>query len=276
MWPSKAGNAILKVEQVDAVYANDDGTHIWKLHWELYESPGNRLHAQDITLLEPFVPDEYDEIAGYLDNSLDSDRFVQDSADEVSKMIDAYRKSLFEELKLEKYVGALCGRCLEVHIWPNLRPGRESRSIHSIQWEQLEDHGLWAEDSQKGVQSVTVCRHVHVKRSKKSSPERVSQTLRQARDGTFDVLLVVARPHVHKGPKGAREEVSVLNPGTVRSVLVQLQEELSSTGSSQQMRLEIVRPGCLKELNAHLENRKKKFHGKRPYHVVHLDMHGGV
>ena len=117
MWPSKAENAILKVEQVDAVSTNDDGTHIWKLHWEL--CAGSRKHAREITISEPFRSDEYDEVTKYLDQALDNDWFTQDNADEVSRKIDVYRKSLFKKLKLGDYVGALRGRCLDVHVWPH-------------------------------------------------------------------------------------------------------------------------------------------------------------
>ena len=87
------------------------------------------------------------------------------------------------------------------------------------------------------------------------------------------MLLVVARPHIHMEPWESLEDPGILNPSTIRGVLLELQEELSSTDSEQQMRLEIVRPGYLKELKRHLKERKTES-GKRPYDVVHLDVHG--
>lgn len=87
------------------------------------------------------------------------------------------------------------------------------------------------------------------------------------------MFLVVARPPIHTGSRRALEDPSSLNPGTIRGVSLQLQEELNSTDSSQQRRLEIVRPGYLKELKRHLEEREAKLRGSRPYHVVDLDVH---
>ena len=51
------------------------------------------------------------------------------------------------------------------------------------------------------------------------------------------MLLIVARQHIHRKPWGTLEGPSVLNPGTIRGSLLQLQEEPSSTKSSQQLRL---------------------------------------
>lgn len=133
MWPSKTENAILKVERADAVYT-DDGTHNWKLRRELYARPRELLHAEDIIISEPFGSDGYDEIAENLDPGLDNDLLGQYNAEDVSRKIDAFKKSLFEELKLGNHVGAFRGRCLDVHVWPNPSSARGPRSIHSMQW----------------------------------------------------------------------------------------------------------------------------------------------
>lgn len=272
---SKADNAILIIEQKGAASDSDDGNRFWRIHWKLYLRPGKLHQQQDVGLSEPLAPEYRSEVADYLNQSLDDNDFDQTSADDVSQKIDVYRRSLFDKLKLDKHVDALRRRCLEIHIWPDVQPGLDRPSIHSIQWEQLEDTRIWARDRHSSVQSVTVCRHVHTKKSCRTRSGNTTQGVRQDRNGTFDVLLVVARPHIHEAPEKGRKGFNVLNPGTVRSVLLQLQEELSSMDSSQKIRLEIVRPGCMKELEAHLNKRKEAFDGKRPYHVIHFDMHGG-
>ena len=271
---SKADNALLIIEQNGAASTSDNGNRLWNIHWKLYSRPEKLLHQKDVRLSEPLDPDDRSEIAEYLNQSLDDNDFDQTYADFTSQKIDDYRKSLFDELKIDnEYVGALRGMCLEIHIWPDRQPGLDRPSIHSIQWEQLEDNEIW--DRHHSVQSVTVCRHVHPPKSKRTRSRKTTKSVRQDRNGTFDVLLVVARPHIHDAPERSRNGFNVLNPGTVRSVLLQLQEELNSMDSSRNIRLEIVRPGCMKELKAHLKKRKRDFNGKRPYHVIHFDMHGG-
>ncbi|KAL9619077.1 MAG: hypothetical protein Q9160_006253 [Pyrenula sp. 1 TL-2023] len=269
-------NAVLKIEQKGPVDARPDGIYRWKLHWKLYGVPGHLLRERNVTLSEPFTSKRYDEIADYLDKSLDDQKFDQSDADEVSEKIDTYRKHLLDGLEICDHVRELRLRCLEVHICPDTRCDSETRSFHSIQWEQLEGLRVWEEDSGEIVPFITVCRHIFAPQSCQSLSTNTVQSLRQDRDGTFDVLLVVARPHVHASPETARGAFSVLNPGTVRSVLLELHEELNSAETPQGIRLEIVRPGCLEELKAHLEKRRSVFRVRRPYHLVHLDMHGGV
>jgi heme-degrading monooxygenase HmoA len=283
MWASNADHAILKIEQNGAVLAKADGKHFWELHWVLNTGSKDPLQERNVTLKEPFTPKMYDKVAKYLDEALDDPNFDQTQADKDSKRINDYRRNLFSGLKLISVIEAVRGKYLEIHIWPDKEHESGRRSIHSIQWEQLEDLSLWAKGAEpegaepeqplNGVLSVTVCRHVHVEKSIKIGSEEALRAARQGRNGTFDVLLVIARPHVHDSPELPRK---VLNPATIRSVLLQLQEELRSTGSSQRIRLEIVRPGRLVELRDHLENRRRMYEGQRPYHVIHFDMHGGV
>jgi hypothetical protein len=282
MWASNADLAILKIEQNGAVDAKPDGNHFWQLHWELNTGTKNPPQNQDVRLHEPFTPKNYDKVAKYLDEALDDPNYDwQTTANDDSKRIDVYRRNLFSGLRLISVVDAVRGKRLEIHIWPDKEHESGRRSIHSIQWEQLENLSLWAktaeaEEARRGVRSVSVCRHVHVEEPIKIRSEEAVRAARQDRNGTFDVLLVVARPHVHDSPNLRRKVSNVLNPATVRGVLLQLQEELRSTGSSQSIRLEIVRPGRLEELRGHLVNRNIMYNGQRPYHVIHFDMHGGV
>lgn len=271
----KTDNAVLIIEQKEAASAEKDGNHLWKIHWKFYLRPGKLLHQHDILLSEPFGSESRSEVADYLNQSLDDNDFNQFDADYVSRKIDDYRNSLFNKLEIDKYVDVLRGKCLEIHIWSDEQSGRDRPSIHSIQWEQLEDTSIWAVQRHYNVQSVTVCRHVHPNKASMTRSGNTMQGMWQDRNGTFDVLLVVARPHIHEPPEGGPHGFSVLNPGTIRSVLLQLQEELNSMNSSRKIRLEIVRPGCMKELKAHLIKRKRQFNGKKPYHVIHFDMHGG-
>ena len=275
MWWANRDNAVLKIVQQGAVVVDPQGHHLWKLHWQLYSASKTLLSERDITLLEPFTPIQYDHVATYLDESLDDIDFDQHDADNISRTIDNYREQLFQQLCLDEHVGALQGQCLEIHIWPSKKPGRSHRSLHSIQWEQLEDLGLWSQRSRNGVSSVTVCRHVH-KKDKRGQLETTAKARRQYQNGIFNVLLVVARSDVHESPEEVRGKVDVLNPATVRSVLLQLQEELASSGSSHRIHLEIVRPGCFDELKMHLKRRETKALGKNPYHVIHFDLHGGM
>jgi hypothetical protein len=290
MWTSNADHAILRIEQIGAVDAKGNGKHFWGLHWVLNTGPKKPLQNGTVRLEEPFTPKQYDKVAKYLDEALDDPNFDQTQANTDSDRLDDYRQKLFDRLKLISIVDAVRGKCLEIHIWPDKEHESGRRSIHSIQWEQLEELKLWAkgaegpeeaegvkaQEPRKGVQSVTVCRHIHVEESVKIESEEALRAAREGRNGTFDVLLVIARPHIHDSPELPRKVFSVLNPATIRSVLLQLQEQLRSTGSSQRIRLEIVRPGRLVELTDHLENRKKMYKGQRPYHVIHFDMHGGV
>ena len=85
-----------------------------------------------MTISQPFGSDEYDEMAENLDPGLDNNLLGQYNAKEVFRKIDAFRKPLFEELKLGNYVCAFRGRCLDVHIWPNPSSDRGPRYIHSI------------------------------------------------------------------------------------------------------------------------------------------------
>ena len=272
-----AENAILKIEQKGAASASKGRERFWEIHWKLYSRPGKLLHQQDVRLSEPFSLNDRNDVARYLNHSLDENDFDQIDADKVSQKIDGYRLSLFNELKIDnEHLGALRGKCLEIHIWPDKQPRPDSPSIHSIQWEQLEDTRVWARYRQNSVHSVTVCRHVHPRKSSSTRSGYTTKGAWQGRNKTFDVLLVVARPHIYKAPKaGSRKKYNILNPSTVRIILLQLQEELNSMNSSRSIRLEIVRPGCMQELKEHLEKRRKDFNGSRPYHVIHFDMHGG-
>jgi len=270
-----AAHAILTIRQKAAV-TTTQGKYCWDLHWKLDTGVGDPVQ-KNISLQEPFTTEEYNKIATYLDEALDDNHFDQTEGNRDSDLIDEYRRKLFNQLELGNVVETLRGRCLEIHVWPNKNYESEKRSIHSMQWEQLEDLELWRM-AKDGVRSVTVCRHVHVyaKDSMKAGGEKSTQDAKRRGKRTFDVLLVVARPHVHEPPQGPLKKFNVLNPATIRSVLLQLQEEMKSTGSSESIRLEVVRPGRLKELTAHLKNREELYKGKRPYDVVHFDMHGGV
>lgn len=272
-----AANAVLIIEQKGAASTGKEGNRLWKIHWKLYSRPGKLLHQQDVRLSEPFDLNDRSEVAGYLNHKLDDNNFNQTHSDEVSQKIDGYRNCLFDELKIDnEHLGALRGKCLEIHIWPDKQPDRDSPSIHSIQWEQLEDTRIWVWNRYDSVHSVTVCRHVHPGESNSTRSGYTTKGVWQGWNETFDVLLVVARPHIHEAPNGrGRKKDKILNPSTVRSILLQLQEELNSMNSSRSIRLEIVRPGCMQELTAHLEKRKRDFNGNRPYHVIHFDMHGG-
>ena len=271
---SDAENAILMIEQTGAIRTGNEENRLWKIHWKFYTRPGRLLHEKDVQLSEPFGLNDRSEVARYLNQSLDNDDFDQVEADEVSDRIDGYRNSLFDELKIDnEHLDALRGKCLEVHIWPDKQPGRGIPSIHSIQWEQLEDTEIWRHNS---VHSVTVCRHVHPRKLNSTRSGHTTNGVWQGQNETFDVLLVIARPHIYAAPEGgSRNKPNILNPSTVRSILLQLQEELKSMNSSRSIRLEIVRPGCMEELIAHLKKRKGDFKGNRPYHVIHFDMHGG-
>jgi hypothetical protein len=255
----------LKIWQQGAALPNVAGRYIWKIHWELDVGPGIPPERRAFTFVEPFTPNQYEEIADYLDSSLDDDEFDENEADASSTQIDGYRTHLFRRLRLCNQLGALKGKSLEVHIWPDERGGAGVRSIHSIQWEQLEDLSLWSHGSLKGPSSVTVCRHVQ--------PRKPKVSLRQRPIKIFDILLVVSRPNIHDAPEEG--EGNVLNPATIRNVLLQLQEELVSVNSTQQIRLEVVRPGCFCELENHLKRRSTQTFDI-PYHAIHFDMHGGV
>ena len=276
---SNRERAVLKIEQKGPVIARDNGIHYWGIKWELSTGSKDFPVTEDIRLLEPLTPGAYDEVAEYLDEALDDPIFDQADANEQSKRVDRYRRELFKRLRLSRIINAVHGRILEIHIWPDKDQESGRRSVHSIQWEQLEALCLWSKGkigSQQRVRSVTVCRHVRVDDSIRTGSVGALQAARQSQSGVFDVLLVVARPHVHDSPDETRRMFSVLNPATIRSVLLQLQEELKSNDSTQSIRLEIVRPGCLKELRDHLKKRTMLYKGHRPYHIVHFDMHGGV
>lgn len=288
--------------------------HVWTLELKLYITIDSEPIDEWVIEMfeEPFTTREYEHISDYLDKALDNIQFDFQSGTE-AKMLDTYRRKLFKRLDLPRVVSKLNGRCLDIHIWPHRTHQNEFRSIHSIEWEHLEDSGQWKDDQQSKavgdwmdyagddessdedgngalftaddhtrVRFVSVSRHFHPpqpgtpSKGEHGLSTKIKDGSKQERENqlnVFHILLVVARPHIHHVPVGT---LSILNPATIRSVLLQLQDELNSTYTSQQICLEIVRPGCVEELEAHLVKHRKAYGGRRPYHLVHFDMHGGV
>lgn len=295
-----AKDAKLEIVQASAPEVSANEKYTWNLRLELVIGSRSVFRNDNVSLEEPFTPDDYDYVAKYLDKALDDDLFNQAKGDAISKLIDDYRETLFARLQASDLIPAIHGKRLHIHIYPDINSS-DRRSLNSIQWEQLEHLALWRKERHGGPQSVSVCRHMISKETVKlrwNTEKRARKGRRSARkpaknsartgaqsensglqdNDTINILLVVARDDIHRDlhhyPRSREQPYSILNPATVRGVLLHLQEQLRSSISWRRIRLEIVRPGSLEELEAHLHKRGNPSHGRRRYHVVHLDLHG--
>jgi len=237
-----------------------------------------QLQGSNLTALKHFIKDPFESerdrklVAQYLDKTLET-RFEETSAQEACQKIDAYRKILFDSLRLQpEYLKSLRGFKVEIQV-RQLKPAEEDFSFHSIHWEHLEDINLWAHPSWlrwAGPISVAVQRIVQDIPPSPPIRRTTSELVPYNKKiEIFNVLLVVARKHLYDKAK-----VDYFNPTSVQNALLLSKEALESRGSYQRIHLEVVRPGSLKELGDHLEKRQRN--GGHPFHVVHFDMHGTV
>jgi hypothetical protein len=206
---------------------------------------------------DPFGRDEYDDCSKYLQCK----PARQKGASQVPNKLRAYRQKLFEGLKLDEVADDIQNRNLEILICDR-HTGDDTKSFHSLQWEQLEDLASWSEYVHVEIPAVTVTR---IKGTVIRSEARTSV----CSGNVFNILLVVARRNIfdreNDGP----------SPVTIPCTILAIQEHLGRIGGLHDVDLEIVRPGSFEELKDHLKRRRAGPLAK-VYDAVHFDLHGGI
>ncbi|MEI6758692.1 MAG: CHAT domain-containing protein, partial [Chlorobium sp.] len=198
-----------------------------------------------ITVNNPHLPEKEQQLEWYFEEWLKFPFTDKVRAEDAAKSIRAYGESLFAQVFRSN-----------PDIYHEYQQLREedflleivgSPEFHALHWEALRDPNQ--------SRPLAVDKPVVRKNSKSVSYRAKVQSAPQLR-----VLLVTARP-------SGKRDVSY------RTISRPLVEALETGKVAAQ--IDIVRPGSFKALVNHLEEIRDQ-HGDGYYHILHLDMHGGL
>lgn len=257
------------------------------------QGPRGERAAFDVTLVDPFVDDDYRTVFEHYLRNTDRPPWSPGSlstgaggageveeADEVARaerQIYGYAHALLSQLrlpvdKLQKTPADLQIYVIEHHDSDRGSSlGSDVPGVHCLAWELLESIRLPALPSlrlrvNRVADFPTRTSMPQINGGLATPPPgKDTQTLREAQAdpaATIRVLLVVARDFSRTGPERDAE------PDLAQYPLMTLQRRLRS-----RMLLEVVRPGSLEGLAAHLQTRSAQ---GVVFHVVHFDLHGQI
>lgn len=191
-----------------------------------------------------------------------------------------YANDLFRQLNIPTQL--LRARTLHIRVLENGAKELPSntRSIHCLFWELLEDPILWqlSPITKVIVRRVTypsprVQYHYPVPGIKKVS----SWPTRQGSGSTIHVLLVIARNLEGQYPPTAdkSQPPNDIDSSPAQLALEHVRQTLAASGKTHQIKYHILRPGTFDELRRCLEDTSTT-NGKGYFHMVHFDMHGVI
>ena len=139
-------------------------------------------------------------------------------------------------------------------------------SIYSLFWEVLENVHFWKPCA---LTRVRLCRTWTYDAVESSFiPQQVRQlSLLPAQKAEYRILLVIARSFKRDKTGRYRD----YRPSLVLGPLLKIAIWCNRRGRLPRVRVDVVRPGTMSELELKLER-----HKQRPYDIVHLDMHGKI
>jgi hypothetical protein len=154
-------------------------------------------------------------------------------------------------------------------------------SIHRLHWEVLE--GLDPTSlpptliPHRQEYRFRVHRHLDFPEDRLIEAPETLRSVQQDKKKCFNILLVIARDLSKLGSDemsldliGSKSDIS---PDLAQWPLMQKRELLKHTVGPNRMFLDIVRPGSLEGLRAHLKRRFEQ-NPRVVFHLVHLDLHG--
>lgn len=264
----------------------------WKVTVSL-RGQQSRPHTHDVALVDPFVDADYQTVfekylritdrapwspmslsAGPTSATASPRPGSPDDITRMERQIYGYAHSLLSQLRLRADLLRAKAADLQFYIVEhhetdrNLDAAATAPGIHCLAWELLESIRLPTLPGLRlRVSRVTdfPARRGGLRGGLPSPPPPKMQTLAQVQadpSGTYRVLLVVARDFSRTGADRDAE------PDLAQYPLMSVQKKLRS-----RMLLEVVRPGCVEELAAHLRTRSSQ--GVH-FNLVHFDLHGQV
>jgi len=217
---------------------------------------------------DPFTSRQHSACSKCLNEGLMDEEYDPHEAEDISNRIDKYRDDLIECLDITHiaHEARFSRSRVVINIKePSKRPPakRRTTSIHSLHWELLErQDDTWF----KNAASLVVRRTIADTHQSPSLSRVQSMGTNNGLGSVFPVLLVVARHFRDEGDP---------SPSIIQCTLLRIQEALVRQGRFHKIHLEVVRPGSLEELKAHLKKRSDS-NGQSFFKVVHFDLHGGL
>ncbi len=286
-----------------------DGKLTWKVDVEL---DGQAVH-RNLILVDPHTEEEHDQCRQYLDHLLAKGRDIdtktsdakrhkrqesaalhaaekhqlQVEADSTSLAIDNYRQNLHQQLRLDELRLVKPSLRIDVREHSTKQTLPETRTIHSLHWEQLEASELWGASSTLEVVVRRIvdqaCQpSVSSDESLEPAIQRIpSWSTRDSRKPSLNVLLVVARnlteyPSIQDHGRGsAATSKPDTDPSLAQLAILRVREMLQLSKRAHRIKLTIVRPGTFEALEQNLRDTSET-HGKGYYSIIHFDVHGRV
>lgn len=258
----------------------------WKLTIRL-NGQQPRPHTYDVALVDPFVDADYHTVfekylritdrtpwspttlsAGPVPSAVPPPGSPDDIS-RIERQIYGYAHSLLSQLRLPEDLLRPQATDLQLFVVEHHETDHGAGAaavaagIHCLAWELLESIRLpTLPNLRPRVSRVT---EFPVRRALRGGLLPKMQTLAQVQadpSSMYKVLLVVARDFSKTGADRDAE------PDLAQYPLMSVQKKLRS-----RMLLEVVRPGCVEELGAHLRTRSMQ--GVQ-FNLVHFDLHGQV
>lgn len=254
----------LSITEVGSSQRTPEGKQIWAFNLYL----NGELTHENRLLLDPIFEHGHSQLRSYLEEPPAQGHAEQDNARLTAECINDYRTKLFAQLNLGRQV---LHRRIEIDVHePYAIPlAPRTDTIHCFLWEQLEVPQQWPIDDSY----VTVRRIVApVPQYATTNIKKVSSwSIAGTRKSTINVLLVIARDI----PTDGDEQYKDVSPSITLLALIGVHQKLKLMKCSQQLHIEVMRPGSYEALERHLQ-RTRETKGYGYFHVAHFDVHGLV
>ena len=253
----------LSIIEVNSIQPTPDGKQARLVELNL----DGEVKHEGYIITDPFSAEDYAKLTEYLRVLVQNEPDLQDRVVALETLVKGYRKELHSQVNLNEQ----CHKRVEidVHESHSTSPTTHVDTIHSFQWEQLEEPQQW----QLPNLHVTVRRIVAPgNHNTKSALKKVSSwSIKGSTESSINVLLLIAR----NLPIDPRDQYYDIDPSIALLALISARERLKANRSTHQLHIEVVRPGSYEALEQHLE-RAKVIQGSGYFHMVHLDCHGQV
>ena len=253
----------VSITEVCSIQPTQNGKQAWLVELKL----DGKVKHEMYKITDPFSAEDYERLTEYLGILLRTEPDLQTKVLSSERLVEGYRKELHSHVNLNEQ----CHRRVEIDVHEAHSTPLTSHvdTIHSFQWEQLEEPQQW----QLPDSHVTVRRIVApVNDNTEIGLNKVSSwSIKGSTDSSINVLLLIAR----NLPIDPRDPYEDTNPSIALLALLGARERLKAKKSTHQLHIEVVRPGSYKALAQHLA-RAKGIQGPGYFHMVHLDCHGQV
>jgi CHAT domain len=245
--------------------------------WNVGIYLNKNLIAEQVPVRDPFNGPQNAACRWYLEQYAQKDPFSPSRAREAQSHIQGYAAELLKQLGLQE----LIAKRLDVEdttqskiqvlidiVEAGSDAGDDSRSIHQLNWELLEDDSVWDfEEVEISVRRRIVSR---LGDGLPQVPDRVNTWPQNIQYPTVNILLVVARDLTRDA-----STYDDVQPSTALNLLRRLNRENQRHRGHLNLHIEVVRPGTLSALDDHLRS-SEAAHGRQFFHIVHFDLHGTV